>query len=201
MSPHGVTMTTTTTTATVAPFPVGTWTGDPVHSDLSFRVHHMGVGRVRGTIALASATLTVGDDGLSSGEVTTVADASSVRTGNDQRDQHVRSADFFDTQRYPTIEFTSTEVRDIDGGAFTLVGDLSIHGVTRTVELAAQFHSVVPDPSGVQRSGFSAVTTISRAAFGVDIRLLFGAGEAVIADAVEIAVEIEFLLDGSGRIS
>jgi polyisoprenoid-binding protein YceI len=159
----------------------------------------MGVGRVRGTFALVSATLAVGDDGPHSGAVTAVVDAASVRTGNDQRDGHVRSADFLDVQRYPTIEFTSTGVRDADGGAFVLVGDLSIHGVTRTVELAAQFHGVVADPSGVDRSGFSAVTTVSRAAFGVDIRLLFGAGEAVVADAVEITVEIEFVAEGVNR--
>jgi polyisoprenoid-binding protein YceI len=191
-------MTGTSDSAT-APLAAGTWIGDPVHSDLSFRVRHMGVGRVRGTFALVSATLAVGDGGLHSGEVTAVVDAASVRTGNDQRDGHVRSADFLDVARYPTIEFTSTGVRDVDGGAFVLVGDLSIHGVTRTVELAAQLHGVVADPSGADRSGFSAVTTVSRAVFGVDIRLLFGAGEAVIADAVEITVEIEFVAEGADR--
>ncbi len=182
------------TTATAA-LATGTWTGDPVHSDIAFQVRHMGVGRVRGSFALSSATLTVGDDGLAGGAVTAVVDAASVRTGNEQRDQHVRSADFLDVAQYPTIEFTSTGVRDLAGTTFTLVGDLTIHGVTRTVELAAECHGVVADPSGADRTGFTARTTISRAAFGVDIKLLFGTGQAVVADAIEIIVDIEFVAE------
>lgn len=159
----------TTATTTLA---AGTWVGDPVHSDVSFRVRHMGVGRVRGTFALTSAALTVGEDV----QVTAVIDAASVHTGNDQRDGHVRSADFLDVETYPTMEFSSTEVRDFDGETFTLVGELRLHGVTRTVQLEAEYLGVVDDPSGGWRSGFSATTTISRAAFGVDIDLAFGAG-------------------------
>ncbi|MDN5859802.1 MAG: YceI family protein [Pseudonocardia sp.] len=179
-------------TTTVAELAAGTWAGDPVHSHIAFQVRHMGIGRVRGTV------LTVGDDGLGSGSVTAVVDAATVHTGNDQRDQHVRSADFLDVQRYPTIELTSTGVRDLAGPTFTLLGDLTIHGVPRPVELASRFHGVVSDPSGAERTGFSAVTTISRAAFGVDIRLLFGAGQVVVADTVEISVDVEFVADGVG---
>jgi polyisoprenoid-binding protein YceI len=182
------------TTATAA-LVTGTWTGDPDHCDIAFQVRHMGVGRVRGSFALSSAVLTVGDDGLGSGAVTAVVDAASVRTGNEQRDQHVRSADFLDVAQYPTIEFTSIGARD-RGATFTLLGDLTIHGVTRTVELAAECHGAVADPSGADRAGFTARTTISRAAFGVDIKLLFGAGQAVVADAVEIIIDIEFVADG-----
>jgi len=183
-------------TTTTTPLATGTWTGDPVHSDISFIVRHMGVGKVRGTFALASATLTVGQDGAPSSAITAVIDAASVRTGNDQRDDHIRSADFLDVATYPTFEFTSTEVRDGDGygygDTFVLVGDLTLHGVTRGVELAAEFLGVVADPSGVDRTGFSATTTISRAAFGVDIQLAFGAGNVVVGDTIGIAIEIEF---------
>jgi polyisoprenoid-binding protein YceI len=166
----------------------GAWVGDPVHSDISFKVRHMGVGKVKGTFALASAALTVGDDG----RVTALIDPASVHTGNRQRDQHIRSADFLDVDKYPQIEFTSTEVRDFDGETFILVGELTLHGVTRTVQLEAEFLGVVDDPSGAERTGFSATTTISRAAFGVDIQLGFGAGNVVVADTIEIAIEIEF---------
>jgi polyisoprenoid-binding protein YceI len=175
----------------------GTWIADPVHSDISFRVRHMGVGKVRGTFALTSAALTVGDDGAHNGRVTAVIDATSVHTGNEQRDQHVRSADFLDVENYPTIEFTSTEVREFDGETFTLVGELTLHGVTRTVQLETEFLGVVADPSGVDRTGFSATTSISRAAFGVDIQLGFGAGNVVVTDTIEIAIEIEFTTSGS----
>ncbi|NUP50143.1 MAG: YceI family protein [Catenulispora sp.] len=171
----------------------GTWVGDPVHSDISFKVRHMGVGRVRGRFTLASAVLTVGEsDGEGAGQVAARIDSASVHTGNDQRDQHIRSADFLDVEKHPHIEFTSTEVRGFDGETFTLVGELTLHGVTRTVELAAEFLGVVDDPSGAKRTGFSATTTISRAAFGIDIQLGFGAGNVVVADTIEIAIEIEF---------
>lgn len=184
----------TTATTTLA---AGTWVGDPIHSDISFRVRHMGVGKVRGTFALTSAALTVGDGGAPSSRVTAVIDAASVHTGHEQRDRHVRSADFLDVEKYPTIEFTSTEIRDVDGETFTLVGELSLHGVTRTVELETEFLGVAADPSGAERTGFSATTTISRATFGVDIQLGFGAGNVVVADTIEIAIEIEFTADGS----
>lgn len=95
-------------------------------------------------------------------------------------------------EKHPTIEFTSTDVRDVKGDTFTLVGELTLHGVTRTVQLQTEFLGVVDDPSGAQRTGFSATTTISRAAFGVDIQLRFGAGNVVVADTIEIAIEIEF---------
>ncbi|MEV0201514.1 YceI family protein [Nonomuraea sp. NPDC050691] len=171
----------------------GAWVGDPVHSDISFKVRHMGVGKVRGTFALASAVLSVGEDG---GQVSALIDSASVYTGNEQRDQHIRSADFLDVETYPQIEFTSTEVRGFDGGSFILVGSLTLHGVTRTVGLEAEFLGVVDDPSGARRTGFSATTTISRAAFGVDIQLGFGAGNVVVADTIEIAIEIEFTTTG-----
>jgi len=95
-------------------------------------------------------------------------------------------------ENYPSIEFASTQVRDVDGDCFIVVGDLTIHGVTRTVELAAECLGTVEDPSGGERVGFTATTTISRAAFGVDIHLGFGAGNVVVADTIEITIDVEF---------
>lgn len=176
-------------TASLAP---GIWIVDPVHSDVSFRVRHMGVGRVHGTFTLASAELTIADDGAAASSVTAVVDSASVYTGNEQRDQHIRSADFLDVENYPSIEFASTQVRDVDGDRFIVVGDLAIHGVTRTVELAAECLGTVEDPSGGERVGFTATTTISRAALGVDIHLGFGAGNVVVADTIETTIDVEF---------
>lgn len=193
MSLHIESMTTTAST----PLAAGTWVGDPIHSDISFKVRHMGVGKVRGTFALTSAALTVGGGGEAGSRVSAVIDAASVHTGNEQRDGHIRSADFLDVDKNPTIGFTSTEVRDFDGETFTLVGELTLHGVTSTVRLEAEFLGVVADPSGVDRTGFSATTTISRAVFGVDIQLGFGAGNVVVADAIEILIEIEFTAEGT----
>jgi polyisoprenoid-binding protein YceI len=183
------------TTATTI-LAAGTWVGDPIHSDISFKVRHMGLGKVRGTFALTSAELIVGG-GAPNGQVTAVIDAASVHTGNEQRDRHVRSADFLDAERYPTMAFTSTEIRDFDGETCSLVGELTLHGVTRTVELDVEFLGVAVDPSGAERTGFSATTTISRAAFGVDIQLGLGTGNVVVADTIEIAIEIELTASGS----
>jgi hypothetical protein len=155
------------------------------------RAVHVDVARVfaRAGRAAQRAALSVGEGG---GRVTALIDPASVHTGNEQRDQHIRSADFLDVEKYPQIEFTSTGVRGFGGGIFILVGELTLHGVTRTVEMEAEFLGVVDDPSGVERTGFSATATISRAAFGVDIQLGFGAGNVVVADTIEIAIEIEF---------
>ncbi len=170
----------------------GTWTADPVHSDLSFKVRHMAVGKARGTFALQEATLRIGPDGLAGASVTAVIDAASVDTKQEQRNAHVRSADFLHVENHPTIEFTSTGVRDLDGENLTLLGDLTIRGTTRPVELAAEFYGATNDAYGQDRVGFSATTQISRKEFGVSFNAAFGTGNAVVADKVEIALELEF---------
>jgi polyisoprenoid-binding protein YceI len=96
-------------------------------------------------------------------------------------------------EKYPLMEFTSTEVRDFDGETFTLVGELTLHGVARTAQLETEFLGVVAGPFGAERTGFSATITIRRAAFGVDIQLGSGAGNVVVADTIEI----EFTASGS----
>lgn len=170
----------------------GTWTGDPVHSDLGFKVRHMAVGKARGTFALREATLTIGSDGLAGASVTAVIDATSIDTKQEQRDAHVRSADFLHVENHPTIEFASTGVRDLDGETFTLLGDLTIRGTSRPVELATEFQGATNDAYGQDRVGFSATTEISRKEFGVSFNAAFGAGNAIVADKVEISLELEF---------
>lgn len=182
----------TTSTNTIA---AGSWNADTVHSDVSFKVRHMAVGKARGNFELASATLTVGEDGIPGASVTAVIDATSVETKSEQRNEHVKSADFLHVEQHPTIEFTSTGVRDFDGENFILVGDLTVHGVSKPVELATEFLGATTDAYGKERAGFSATTSISRAEFGVDIQLGFGAGNAIVADKIEITLELEFVLD------
>jgi polyisoprenoid-binding protein YceI len=184
-----------TSTISTTAITAGTWTADPVHTDVSFKVRHMGVGKARGDFALTSGTLTVGEQGIVGSSVTAVIDATSVETKNDQRTEHVKSPDFLDVANFPTIEFASTEVRDFDGENFVLVGDLTLHGVTKQVELDTEFLGAGPDAYGAQRTGFSATTAISRSEFGIDIQMGFGAGNAVVADKIEIAIEIEFTLN------
>ncbi|HEY5152232.1 MAG TPA: YceI family protein, partial [Mycobacterium sp.] len=113
------------TTVAIPTLTTGTWTADAIHSDVSFKVRHMAVGKAKGTFGLQSATLVVGDNGLADATVTAVIDAASVDTKQDQRNEHVKSPDFLDVENHPTLNFVSTSVRDFDGEEFVLVGDLT----------------------------------------------------------------------------
>jgi polyisoprenoid-binding protein YceI len=183
----------TSTLATALPvLSAGTWTGDAVHSDIAFRVRHMAVGKVKGTFELASAELVVPESGIADATVTAVIDATSVNTKNADRDAHVRSGDFLDVETHPTITFRSTAVEDFDGEDFKLVGELTLHGVTRTVVLDAEFAGETVDAYGATRSGFTAHTALNRGDFGITIDLAWGAGNKVVGEKIEIALELEF---------
>jgi len=179
-------MTTPTITLT------GTWLGDAVHSDVSFKVRHMAVGKAKGTFALESATLEIPETGLAGASVTALIDAASVDTKQEQRNEHVKSPDFLHVAEHPTLKFVSTGVKSIDGDEFILVGDLTIRGITKQVELATEFLGATTDAIGAERAGFSATTSISRKEFGVSFNAAFGAGNSVVSDKVEIALELEF---------
>ncbi len=190
-----MTSTVSTTTLASPTLTKGTWTADTVHSDVSFKVRHMAVGKAKGTFALQSATLVVGDNGLTDAVVTAVIDAASVETKQDQRNEHIKSPDFLDVENHPTLTFVSTSVRDFDGEEFVLVGDLTIRATTQQVELAVEYLGETVDAYGGTRAGFSATTSISRKAYGVSFEAAFGAGNAVVSDKVEIALELEFVKD------
>ena len=181
-------MTTSVTTPVVT---AGTWVADAVHSDVSFKVRHMAVGKAKGTFALKSATLVVDENGNHS--VTAEIDAASVDTKQEQRDAHVRSADFLDVENHPVLTFVSTGLKSQDGDDFVLNGDLTIRGTTQPVELAVEFLGETVDAYGGTRAGFSAKTSISRKSYGVSFEAAFGAGNAVVADKVEIDLELEFV--------
>jgi polyisoprenoid-binding protein YceI len=170
----------------------GTWDIDSVHSDVSFSVRHLMVSKVRGRFAAFSGTIVTGDE-VTGSSVTASIDAASVDTGNDLRDGHLRSADFFDVEHFPLWTFRSTGVR-VDGDGFVVDGELTIKGVTRSITLAVDLNGVGPDSSGVTRAGFSAWTTINRNDFGVDIKMPLDGGGVVVGDRVHVDLEIEAVL-------
>ena len=180
------------TTTTLPGLTPGTWTIDPVHSDVSFTVRHMMVSKVRGAFRGVEGSVTVADNLLDSSVVATI-DMASIDTGNEQRDAHIRSADFFEVETYPTMTFRSTAVRPA-GDGYTLLGDLSLHGITKGVELTLEFVGAGPDPFGGTRAGFSATTEISRSEFGIDISMPMDGGGVVVSDKVRINLEIEAVL-------
>jgi polyisoprenoid-binding protein YceI len=172
----------------------GTWAIDPVHSEVSFTVRHMMVSKVRGRFDTFEGTIVTGPDPLSS-SVTASVDLSSVNTGQEQRDAHIRSADFFEVEKHPFMTFASTSVTP-DGDRFLLVGDLTLKGVTKAVTFKLDVNGFGPDAYGGTRVGFSATTEISRGEFGVNFNgPIPGVPDGVaVSDKVTINLEIEGVL-------
>jgi polyisoprenoid-binding protein YceI len=185
----------TETAVTLPGYVTGTWTIDPVHSEVSFVVRHMMVSKVRGRFDKFEGTITTAPDPLQSSVAATV-DLSSVNTGNDTRDNHIRSEDFFHTEKHPTMTFRSTGVR-ADGDDFLLDGDLTLRGVTRPVTFKLEVNGFGPDPYGGTRVGFSATTEINRNEWNVSYNgPIPGAGTGmVLSDKATINLEIEAVLN------
>jgi polyisoprenoid-binding protein YceI len=164
----------------------GTWAIDPVHSDVSFVVRHLGVSKVRGHFGTFEGTIVTAENPLES-TVTAKIDAASIDTRNEQRDAHVRGEDFLDVEKYPELVFTSTGVR-AHGEGFLVDGELSFHGVTKPVTLELELNGFGDGMGeGIKVAGFSASTEISRKDFGIT----GGPAGAVVGDKITILLEIE----------
>lgn len=172
----------------------GTWAIDPVHSEVSFVVRHMMVSKVRGRFDKFEGTIVTTADPLSS-TVTASVDLSSINTGQEQRDAHIRSADFFEVEKYPAMTFTSTGIKQGEEG-FVLEGDLTLKGVTKAVAFDLEVNGFGPDAYGGTRVGFSAITQINRKDFGVsfDGPIPGVPGGAVVSDAITVNLEVEGVL-------
>ncbi len=167
--------------------PTGTWHVDPIHSNVEFKVKHVGVATVKGRFNDFEGTLQVGPDGVvASGSV----DVQSVDTKQPQRDDHLRSADFFDVDSFPKIEFRSTEIRQLGGDELQIDGELSIHGVSRPITLEAELEGTGTDHNGEERVGLTARAEISRADYDMRFNAALGSGNLVVADKVKIEVDI-----------
>jgi polyisoprenoid-binding protein YceI len=181
------------TTATAIPgYVAGTWNIDPVHSEVGFSARHMMVSKVRGRFTKFTGQIVTGEDPLAS-SATAEIDLSSISTGNEQRDAHIRSADFFEVETYPTMTFRSTGVR-ADGDTFILDGELTLKGVTRNVPLELELNGFGPDPYGGTRAGFTATGEINRRDFNVNFSAPMETGGAVVADKITLQLEIEAVL-------
>lgn len=179
------------TTSTVkAPIEAGVWNIDPTHSTVGFVVKHLMVSKVRGKFESFSGTITVAEDGTHS--VQAEIDVTTITTGNPQRDGHIKSADFFDADQFPKATFVSTSVRP-DGDNFVLTGDFTLHGVTKSVDLALEFNGSNAGMGQGAVAGFEATTVINRKDFGIDIEMPLEGGGVVVGDKVTINLEIEAL--------
>lgn len=169
--------------------PAGTYQIDASHSELGFTVRHTGIAKVRGRFTGVEGTFTVAEP-FSDSRVDVTIDAASVSTGNEQRDAHLTSPDFWDAATRPTWNFVSTGVQG-EGEEFTLLGDLTINGVTRPVELAVEYNGAANGPDGVLRTGFSATGEISRKDFGLTWNVALEGGGLLVGDNVKLSLEIE----------
>ena len=184
-------MTVPTTATSIPGYVAGTWNIDPVHSEVGFSVRHMMVSKVRGKFDTFSGQFVTGEDPLSS-SVTAEIELASIDTGNEQRDEHIRSADFFEVEKNQKMTYRSTGVRAVDG-EYVLDGELTIKGVTKNVPLKLELNGFGPDPYGGTRAGFSATGEINRSDFDVKFGLAEGGG-AVVSDKVTLQLEIEAVL-------
>jgi polyisoprenoid-binding protein YceI len=170
----------------------GTWTIDPAHTTLSFAVRHL-MSRVRGTFSDVSGQILTSPDPSGSAAVASIA-VSSVSTGSQMRDDHLRSADFFDAQRYPVMQFASRALRRADAG-WVLSGELTIRDVTQPVDLEVEFLGTDPDGlQGEPRIGFSARTSVRRRDFGITFGLAADGTRIVIGDKVDIVLDVQAFL-------
>lgn len=166
-----------------------TWTLDPAHSSVTFSAKHMMVTTVRGSMQIRDLDLAFDPDHLEASSVRVSLDAASIDTGQEARDQHLRSADFLDTERYPTIDFVSTRIERA-GDGYRICGDLTIRGVTRPVVLDADFGGILPNLQGGRRAAFSARTTIDREDFGLTWNVALEQGGWLVSKEIKIEIDL-----------
>jgi polyisoprenoid-binding protein YceI len=183
-------MATTDITTTAVRPAAGTYTIDPGHSGVSFTGRHLMVSKVRGKFAAESGSVIIADDPEQSSVEATIS-AASVESGDAKRDEHLRSADFFDVEQYPTITFRSTGVEDHHNGEFTLRGDLTVRGVTRPVTLQGEFLGASQSPWNTTVIGFTAETEVNRRDWGLEWNMALDTGGVLVSDKIKLVIDVE----------
>ena len=168
----------------------GTWTIDPTHTRLGFTARHAMVTKVRGAFTEFEGTLTLDGANPDNSAITLTAQMASIDTGSADRDGHVRSADFFDVEQFPTMTFASAAVKQTDDDEFILVGDLTIKGVSRPVEIEVELDGIVTDPWGNTRAGFEGEAEISRKDFGLTWNVPLDGGGVLVSDKIKIQLDV-----------
>jgi polyisoprenoid-binding protein YceI len=168
-----------------------TYVIDPDHSQVIFKVKHMGISTVTGRFDLVEGSYTFDDKDVSKSSVETTISAASINTNKQKRDDHLKSPDFLDVAKNSTITFKSKEIKKGNGEEFTIIGDLTINGVTKQVELDAEYGGKAQDPMGNERTAFTAETKIDRKDYGITWNKTLDSGGLVVGDDVNIELEVE----------
>ena len=168
------------------------WALDPTHSELQFKVKHLMITTVTGSLKTISATLSSEGDGFEDAKVSFEAEIGSIDTGNTDRDNHLKSGDFFDAEQFPKVSFESTSVTK-DGDDYVLNGNLTIKDTTKPVKLNAEFGGIATDPWGNTKAGFTLSGKINRTDFGLTWNAALETGGVMVSEEVKIAGELQFV--------
>ena len=168
-----------------------TWKLDLVHSKISFNISHMVIAEVTGRFTDFDLSLVQTKDDLTESKLDATIKVNSINTDNEGRDKHLRSADFFDAEKYPEIKFVSKSFEKTGKNSYKITGDLTIHGTTKPVVLDAKYNGSVNDPWGTTRAGFKATTTINRKEFGIVYNKALETGGFLIGEDVEVIINVE----------
>ncbi len=181
-------MTATTTALDIPGYKTGTWVLDPSHSEVTFSVRHMMISKVRGTFGMKSATIVAPENPLEA-TVEASVDVTSVDTKDDGRDNHLRSADFFDVENHPTMDFRSTGVR-VEDGDFLVDGALTIRGVTKPATFELEFNGFGVDPWGNYKAGATAKTVVDREDFGLTWNAALETGGVLVSEKIKLEFDV-----------
>ncbi len=171
-----------------------TWVLDPTHSEVQFKIKHLMITNVTGSFNIFTASAETEGEDFTKAKVSFTADVNSISTNNEQRDAHLKAADFFDAEKFPEIKFVATKAENVDSdGSYEMYGDLTIRDVTKNVKLSVEFGGVVKDPYGNTKAGFTINGKINRKDFGLTWSAVTEAGGVVVSDEVRIAAEIQLI--------
>jgi len=177
---------------TTLPLATGTWTFDPNHSGVHFKVRHLGLTNVRGRFNRVNATLVVGED-LASTHLSAEIDITSIDTNQPDRDAHLLSTDFFAADSHPKMTFTSTAIRETGGDEYEADGELTINGITKPVTLNVEFSGAITHPGdGKLHAGFTATAQIVRDDFGIDFNMPLGVDKFALGKKIDIDIDVQF---------
>ena len=168
-----------------------TWAIDPTHSEIGFKVKHMMFTNVSGRFDQFHGTVETQGDDFANANATFQAETASVNTGNSDRDNHLKSADFFDAEQFPKIDFKATEFKKTDDNNFKISGDLTVHGVTKPITLDAEYSGLMTDPWGNTKAGLSVNGKFSRKDFGLTWNAALETGGVLVSDEVRLNVEMQ----------
>lgn len=169
------------------------WSLDPTHSELGFKIKHLMISHVSGNFKKFDVQVQTDGDDFTTANVTATIDVASINTNNDQRDEHLRNADFFETEKHPNIIFKSTRTEKAEGNDFYLYGDLTIKDTTKPVKLTVEYSGMAKDPWGNTKAGFTVTGKINRKDWGISYNATLETGGVMLGEELKLSGEIQLV--------